>query len=405
MAFFPASLAAALLLAASFAAEARRAPAPPPADGSFVDNGVTYTPTPWTGVPGWAADDLRPALAAFKASCRRIAADASRFAGRPFGAPKDWAALCGAALTTEPEGARRFFEDGFEALAVRPKGKADPLVTGYYEPELQGDRRWSMLYSAPVYGVPHDLVMVDVAAFESIPDGQRVAGKVVEGKLVPYDSRAEIETAAYGARVPALLFVSSAIDAFFVQIQGSGRVRMADGTWLRIGYAAQNGHPYFPIGRELVARGELKRAEATMIAIRDWLRAHPLDADAVMNLNPSFVFFRASPLEDPAVGPVGGEGVALTPGRSLAVDPAWYPYGLPIFVSATIAAADGAGEERTDRLMIAQDTGGAIRGVIRGDIFFGWGEEAERRASATAGDAAFYAFRPKPPPEPRPSTP
>lgn len=389
------------LFAAALLTAAARAAAPEP----FTRDGVTYTPMAVSAVPGWAADDPGAALTAFRASCPGIIANAGRFEGRVFGEGAEWQALCRTALETTPKDARAFFESGFEALAIAPKGSAKPLLTGYYEPELKGDRRWSMLYPAPIYGVPSDLVMIDVAAFDGIPDGQRLAGKVVEGRLVPYETRAEIETAAYAARIPALLYVSSTIDAFFVQIQGSGRVLMADGTTIRIGYAAQNGHPYVPIGKTLVARGEIARADATMLAIRDWLIAHPLEADAVMDLNPSYVFFRATPLEDPASGPLGGEGVGLTPNRSMAIDPAWYPYGLPIFVNATIAAADGVAEEPTARLMIAQDTGGAIRGVIRGDLFFGWGAEAERRASGTRGAAEFYALRPKSPPDLQPALP
>jgi membrane-bound lytic murein transglycosylase A len=356
---------------------------------------VTLTPVPLEAVPGWTADDLGPALAAFKVSCRGILRDPSRFAGWPYGAPSDWEAACADAEDVASEGARFFFESRFEAFAVSAAGGDEGLATGYYEPELQGSRTWSMLYSAPVYGIPPDLVTVDPVAFASILNGTRLAGKVVDGRLVPYDTRAEIETAAYAARVPALVYLRSTVDSFFTQIQGSGRVQLPDGTWIRIAYAAQNGRPYSAIGAALIARGEIAASKMSMTAIREWMKTHPDQAEALMDLNPSYVFFVEQALDDLSIGPNGAEGVPLTPGRSMAVDPRVYPYGLPIFVTTPIAAADGAGQEDMARLMIAQDTGGAIRGVVRGDLFFGWGAEAELRAGATKGKARFYVLKPK----------
>lgn len=387
-------LLAAAAVALSPPAELRRTPTAPAA---------TLTPVAFADLPGWAEDDPAGALAAFRASCPGIVADPGRFSP-VFGAAADWARVCAAAADTLPAGARAFFETRFEAFAVSGPDGATGLVTGYYEPELDGSRTWSMVFPEPAYPAPADLVTVDAAAFAALLNGQRLAGKVVGARLVPYDTRGQIGAYTYGRRNRPLLYLRSQADGFFLQIQGSGRVRLTDGTLVRLGYAAQNGHPYTAIGGELIARGEIAREDMSMAAIRAWLAANPLEAEALMNRNASYVFFAESPLDDPSTGPKGAEGVALTPGRSLAVDARVWPYGLPVFVAGRIAAADGIGEEDMARLMVAQDTGGAIRGVVRGDIFFGWGAEAERRAGGTDGAARFYVLLPRPP-EAVPSVP
>ena len=385
-----AALAAALLGAAAVALTAPAVPLP----SGAVPN-ADLTPVAYADLPGWAADDQAGALAAFRASCPGILADPGRFPSG-LGAAADWRAACTAALETAPAKARRFFEDRFDAFAVSASGSGDGKITGYYEPELEGSRTWSMLFSEPAYGVPPDLVTVDAAAFAPLLEGQRIVGKVVAARLVPYDTRAEIGGYDYRGRARTLLYLRSRAVAFFLQIQGSGRVRLPDGRMVRLGYAAQNGHAYTAIGGVLIARGEIAREDMSMAAIRTWLAAHPREADELMNRNASYVFFEETPLDDPALGPKGAEGVALTPGRSLAVDARVWPYGLPIHIAGRISAADGVGEEDIARLMIAQDTGGAIRGVVRGDLFFGWGPEAERRAGGTDGPVRFYVLLPKP---------
>jgi membrane-bound lytic murein transglycosylase A len=206
--------------------------------------------------------------------------------------------------------------------------------------------------------------------------------------LRPYENRAAIESGALRGRGLEMLWVDDPVDAFFLQIQGSGRVMLEDGTSLRIGYAGQNGHPYVAIGRELIARGALTREAVSMPAIRDWLRANPQEADAVMNRNPSFVFFR----ELDGDGPVGAQGVALTPGRSLAVDRSFVPYGVPVWLDAEDPVD---GEVRVQRLLVAQDTGGAIRGPVRGDVFWGHGPEAEHRAGLMKSRGRYFLLLPK----------
>ena len=388
----------AVLLTAALAGLAVAPPQTEPPPKPVATKGgqkITLTPVAFADLAGWKADDLKPALAAFKVSCRGIRVDASRFIDHPYGTPTEWRGVCGIAVETKPANARAFFETNFEAFAVSVARKDDGLVTGYYEPELEGSRRWSVLYSAPTYGVPPDLVMVDPVGFADILNGRRMAGKVVDGKLVPYETRAEIESAAYASRIRPLVYLPSTIDSFFTQIQGSGRVHLTDGSWIRLAYAAQNGHPYSAIGSALIQRGEIEASKMSMTAIRDWMRANPDKAEALMDLNASYVFFVEQKLDDLNLGPNGAEGIPLTPGTSMAIDPGIYPYGLPIFVTAEIAKAEGAGEEPMARLRIAQDTGGAIRGVVRGDLFFGWGREAELRAGATKGKARFYVLKPK----------
>lgn len=362
---------------------------PPPSEPPLPV--VTLTDTTFADIPGWRDDDLAPALSAFRASCAGMAADPARFVRfAAFGPPENWVRVCAAAVSADPAMARDFFEANFTpAIAAGDQGPAGK-VTGYYEPELTGSRTPSTAYPAPVYGRPADLVTADPEAFRTLLRGERLAGKVIDGVLKPYDSRAEIESIGLEDRAAPLLYLPSAADAFFLQIQGSGRVTLDGSGTVRLNYAAQNGRPYTAIGAALIAEGAIPREQMSMQAIRAWLAANPARAADIMNLNESYVFFRELPLADPSLGPPGAEGVALTPGRSLAVDSRLYPYGLPIFVTA---AGTGAGD--VARLMIAQDTGGAIRGVVRGDIFFGWGGEAEAAAGATDAPATFIVLRPK----------
>jgi membrane-bound lytic murein transglycosylase A len=223
--------------------------------------------------------------------------------------------------------------------------------------------------------------MVDLGRFRPAWRGERIAGRVDKGNLVPYSSRAEIEQGALSGRGLELAWAADTIETFFLQIQGSGRVRLADGGELRVGYDGQNGHPYVALGRVLIDRGLLPREQVTMQSIKAYLRAHPDEAAALMRENPSYVFFR----ELSGDGPVGAQGVALTPGRSLAVDRAFVPLGAPVWLVA----------EDIARLLVAQDTGGAIRGPVRGDLFWGHGAEAEARAGAMKARGRAWLLLPR----------
>lgn len=343
---------------------------------------------------GWTEDDPAAALAAFARTCARWATlpqDRSLGAGDIAGTVGDWRTVCIEAEGVprgDSEAARRFFESRFQPFAATADGEDAGLFTGYYEPELHGSRTRSDDFQVPLYGRPPDLVMVDLGLFRETLKGERIAGRVVEGSLRPYESRAEIDDGALDGRGLELLWVDDAIDAFFLHIQGSGRVTLAEGGVARVGYAGQNGHPYFAIGRDLIERGELSREEVSLQSIRSWLKAHPEEGLALMRKNPSYVFFH----EIEGEGPLGAQGVALEPGRSLAVDRRFVPLGAPVWLEA-----DPPNEQSPPirRLLIAQDTGGAIKGPVRGDVFWGAGDEAAELAGPMKSQGRYYLLLPR----------
>lgn len=269
------------------------------------------------------------------------------------------------------------------------------MFTGYYEPELHASRVKSNAYRTPIYGLPDDLVSVDLGLFKSALHDERITGRVDGHRLAPYATRAEID--AHGlAHAPVLLYADDPIAVFFLHIQGSGRVRLPDGPFLRLAFAGVNGRAYTPIGRTLIAQGALDRKDVSLQSIRTWLLAHPHAARAVMESDDSFVFFQEAPLGDPALGSPGSEGVPLTPGASLAVDPHLHPLGAPFFVAAIAPDPDAAKPDRPlDRLLISQDTGGAIKGPVRGDVFWGFGSSAEAIAGRMKSHGQFFVLLPK----------
>lgn len=339
-------------------------------------------------MPGWRQDDMTAALAAFRRSCPLILKPPPETRLGFAGTVADWAAPCAAAVALDDKNAtavRAFFENWFTPWKAGNNGESEGLFTGYYEAELNGSRQKEGPYRTPLLRRPADLVMVDLGLFRPVWRGERIAGRVVNGRLKPYESRAEIEKGALARQHLAFLWVDDPVDAFFLQIQGSGRVRLPDGSMVQVGYDGQNGQPYVPIGRLLVERGALTKDQVSMQAIRAWIKANPAAGEALMAENPSYVFFR----EMSGDGPIGAEGAVLTPGRSLAVDRSFVPLGLPIFIVA------GDGPDRLERLMVAQDTGGAIRGPVRGDVFWGFGPEAAARAGAMKIRGEYYLLLPK----------
>ncbi len=263
---------------------------------------------------------------------------------------------------------RAFIERHF-----RPIPAGEGLLTGYYEPELRGSPQADARFATPLHARPPELVDADLGTF--LPDlrGRRIAGVVRDGRLHPFADRASIAAGALAGRGLELLWVDDPVDAFFLQIQGSGRVAMPDGRVVRLGYAGWNGHPYFAVGRALVERGAMALEAVSMQAIRAWMAAAgPVEAAALMRLNPSYIFFRILPELPPEAGPPGTLGAPLTPMRSIAVDRTRMALGLPVWI-----AAEASGLRR---LTVAQDTGGAIRGAARVDLFTGWGNEAAERA-------------------------
>ena len=352
-----------------------------------------FKPAAWSDLPGWEADRLIEAKPAMVLSCARISRlDPGQSLGPDGigGAVADWQRACANVLQAPDDQFRAALERAFIPYRVIDEtGDDHGLFTGYYEASLTGSREKTAKFNTPLRGRPDDLVMVQLGGFRDHLKGQRIAGRVIDGQLQPYEDRAAIVAGALDKTAPVIAWVDDEVAAFFLQIQGSGRVRLPDGTTMRVGYAGQNGHPYVPIGRVLIEEGELSRENVSLQTIRDWLKQNPDQADRVMNANPSYVFFRE--IEGP--GPIGGEGVPLTPERSLAIDRSLLPYGAPVFLEVE----DPLDARRLIRqLMVAQDTGGAIRGGVRGDFFWGYGPEAEERAGRMKSRGRYWFLLPVP---------
>ncbi len=356
---------------------------PPPAR-------LTLAPARFDDLAGWNSDHLADTLVAFQKSCAELSKrdDGATLGPASLGLKAgDFRAACAAAAqtATDDSAAHAFFEHYFTPYLAANNDKADGLFTGYYEPLLNGARQRGGDYQTAILKRPPDLVMVDLGRFRPAWRGERIAGRVRSGTLVPYESRAEIENGALDRMHLELLWVDDPVAAFFLQVQGSGRVKLADGSTVRVGYDGQNGQPYVAIGKLLVARGELSQDTVSLQTITAWIKAHPQDGAALMDQNPSYVFFR----EMSGDGPIGSEGVALTPGRSLAVDRNFIPLGTPLFIVATDNGA------ALQRLMVAQDTGGAIAGPVRGDVFWGFGPDAELKAGGMHAPGRYYLLLPK----------
>jgi membrane-bound lytic murein transglycosylase A len=343
-------------------------PSPPPSQPASL---LRLTRTSFSNLPDWSTKQ-DAALAAFRNSCTILAAkpDSAPMGGAGYaGTVADWRSVC-----TAPQGTD-FFAANFTSYEVTG---SDGLFTGYYEGEIAASRARHGIYQTPVYGLPPDLVRADLGTFIPKLKGEHISGKVAGHALVPYADRAEIN--AKGAKAPILFYAADPIAFFFLQIQGSGRVTFDDGSRGRIAYAGENGQPYTAIGRTLIAQGELTRENVSLQSIRAWLLAHPDRARAVMETNKSFIFFRE------AEG-AGAQGTSLTPLGSMAVDLRLHPLGVPFFVATE-------GGEPVHAVLVAQDTGGAIRGPVRGDIFFGYGAEAERRAGLMKAPGRLFVLLP-----------
>ncbi|MES2729031.1 MAG: murein transglycosylase A [Pseudomonadota bacterium] len=375
-------LAAALTLSACATSDTT-----PPTDKSAVP--LSFTKADWTQLPDWQRDNVAAALPALKTSCARIMKrTASQDMGRHarFGTVAQWTPGCQALqAAADDTGVRRALQSHFIPWQAIGNTDGEGLFTGYYEASLNGSLTRTGPYQTPLHARPTDLVQVDLGDFRPELKGQRIAGRVTDGRLKPFEDRATI--IKQNREVP-LIWVDDPIGAFFLQIQGSGVVRLTDGTTRRIGFDGQNGHVYTAIGKELAAAGHMRLEDVSMPAIRDWLRAHPDKAAEMMNRNKSYVFFKE--MDQP--GAVGGEGVVLTPGRSLAVDYTKWAYGVPVWLDAAPAKA---GQPAVRRLMVAQDTGGAIRGPVRGDVFWGFGPAAEDNAGHMKSPGRLWALLPQ----------
>lgn len=340
-------------------------------------------------LPGWRRSNAKAALAAFRLSCGALAKKAASdgMGGSGYaGTVGDWVEACNQLSGTS--NAREFFERNFTPFAVVAAGKG--LFTGYYEPELRASRIRHDAYRIPVFGLPSDLVSVDLGKFRDEWKGEQIAGRIEGHKLMPYATRAEIDVRGL-SNAPVLFYADDPIAVFFLHIQGSGRVVFDDGSRARVGYAGKNGRPYTAIGRTLIDRGALTKDSVSMPAIRAWLKSHPKDAQAVMQTNQSYTFFALLPAGDASQGSKGTQGVPLTAGASLAVDNRIHPLGVPLFLVTTLP---GKAPKPFHQLLIAQDTGGAIRGAVRGDIYWGTGAEAERLAGAMKSEGTLFVLLP-----------
>jgi len=344
-----------------------------------------------------AADELAAAWPALLASCRDFARR-----GRT-----EWTAACSDVAAATDDAARRAVLAGsFDTYRVRSvtveetageprvlESNVSGRITGYYEPQLNGSRQRIAPFTVPLYRKPPDLLNIDLASLHPQLADLRLRGRLVQSpggpRVVPYWSRAEMtEERLRGAE---LLWVDDALDAFFLQIQGSGRVKLPDGSIVRVGYADTNGHPYRAIGRVLVERGELTIEQATMPGIVGWARDHPQRTAELLDQNPSVVFFRELPLGDPQAGPVGALGLPLTPGYSVAVDRRFIPLGAPVVIRSEHPLSGAP----LERLVLAQDTGGAIRGPLRFDLFWGPGQEAALPAGRQRHDVEAWLLVPR----------
>lgn len=342
---------------------------------------------PFEQLPGWQQDQHSQALVALDKGC-------SRMSKQP-----QWQPICQAAeeiAAGDDTAAREFFENYFTPHVLKgERGRRDGLITGYYEPLLNGSAQPDQRYRYPLYRSPEDMLVVDLAALYPELEGKRVRGRLVGNRVVPYYSRAEIDGENRPLEGQELLWVDDRDQLFFLQIQGSGRIRLPDGRIIGAGYANQNGHAYHSIGKKLIDMGELRREDVSLFTIRSWLKSNPEKAESLLNQNPSYVFFvLRDQVED---GPTGSLNVPLTAERSLAIDPKFISLGNPVWLNTTYP---GKQEQPLRKLVMAQDTGGAIKGQLRADLFWGTGTRAEQMAGTMKQSGEMYILLPKTPNNP-----
>lgn len=360
---------------------------------------VKLEPGTFSALYGWNNDDHRDGLKAFLISCERIKkmSPSKPIAGSaaiPGGTAANWLGPCNAGTKfngADRQSVKQFFQNWFTPYLVTDNGDGNGLFTGYFEPELEGVRSQGGIYQTPLYARPDDLVSVSLGAFNDDFAGTTIWGRVENGRLKKYPTRKTIESGAGKISLTPLAWVGDPVEAFFLHVQGSGRIKIASGTnkgqIMRLGFAGKNGRDYKSIGRLLIDRGEIPADRLTMSSIAQWVKNNPEKGRALLQENPSFVFFRT--LQGP--GPIGAQGVALTAERSLAVDRRFMPLGAPIWLE-TIDPLDKS--KPFHRLMVAQDSGGAIKGVVRGDIFFGAGQRARARAGNMKRHGKYFILLP-----------
>ena len=358
-----------------------------------MSDGLVFLETDIESLPGWNNDKVLSAFPALQKSCRSILKKLNRRnkSQKELKKHSVWQKVCDQITVNSfaEDSFREFLKSKFNAYQIRYRGSDEGLFTGYYEPTLDGSLQPSREYKTPIYPKPTDLIHVNLGEWKDSLDSSRIIGRVVGHKLKPYFSRSDISKGALDGENIPILWLKSEIDAFFLHIQGSGRVVLPNGEVYRLGYAGKNGRKYYPIGRYLVEIGAIPQENISMQSIKKWLKENPGKKNDVMNMNPSYVFFQKLKGKE---GPIGAQGVVLTSGRSLAVDRHYSTLGAPVWLSANFADEEG---KKLQRLMVAQDTGGAIKGPIRGDVFWGSGKTAERLAGIMKAKGSMYVFYPK----------
>jgi membrane-bound lytic murein transglycosylase A len=349
------------------------------------------TPVLYSDVTGWRECDLQHSLAAFQRSAQEILGTATGFRRHAAygGLKENWIDACTESLqATDPH---QFFETYFRAFRVTDRERPQGLFTGYYEPLVKGSRTKSAAFPVPVYNKPRDLVAF--TAEETAATGLTY-GRRVDGRPQAYDTRRDIENGSLDGKVDVICWLSDWVDTFFMHVQGQGRVQFENGEELRLSYSGKAGHPYTGIGHALIQKGVAPADKMSMQVLRDWMRDHPADARELMWTNKSYIFFQATEVLDSKLGGIGAAKVNLTPLHSLAVDRAHWMFGTPLWIETNLPPEVGG--DPIKRLMIGQDTGSAIKGIIRGDFYWGWGDSAELIAGNMKSAGAMTALLPLP---------
>ncbi|MDH5353859.1 MAG: MltA domain-containing protein [Gammaproteobacteria bacterium] len=338
-------------------------------------------PVEWSKLQNWTSDNQSEMWQGFLKSCRKLSHE-------------QWQEVCHLANNRQDLNdieVREFFESHFEVRPVYAEdGESQGLITGYYEPLLKGSWQRSEVFRYPLYGVPKDLLIVDLGEIYPELKSMRLRGKLDGNRVVPYYDRAQLNDNEDLLQGTEILWVDSLVDVFFLHIQGSGRVQLTDGSTAAVGYAEQNGHPYQSIGKVLIEMGELERDQVTLFTIKDWLKSNPNRLNEVLSRNPSYIFFELR--DGQADGPLGSLNVALTPRRSIAVDRSVIPLGAPVWLQTTLPDEQ---QSPLNTLMLAQDTGGAIKGHVRADVFWGRGDEAEKLAGLMKQQGKLFVLLPR----------
>jgi membrane-bound lytic murein transglycosylase A len=358
------------------------APVPSPAANVVPESRGTLVVSNWNALPGWGRDNPLDAWQGFLKSCSQLRSQTP------------WQSVCSLAQTVPQSPSNsalvKFFEENFVPYQVfNPDGSNNGMITGYYEPLLSGSRTPTTRYRYPLYKVPEDLITVDLGDVYPELKNKRLRGRLEGNRIVPYMERGGIDHPTQPLKNKELVWVEDPIESFFLHIQGSGRVQFEDGNSMRVGYADQNGHPFRSLGRLLIDKGELTLAQTSMQGIKTWARANPYKVTEFLNGNPSFVFFKELPSDLP--GPIGTLGVPLTAERSIAVDSRVIPLGSPVFLATTYPSS----KKPLNRLMLAQDTGGAINGAVRADFFWGFGDAAGKQAGIMKQQGQMWVLLPK----------